>query len=105
MEMNWETDKPRKFPIQFRAASHETDIFEIELPEGFSVDELPDPVKVDVGFAEYESKTEVHGQVLRYTRDYTLRQLQVPTAQEAELKHLFSIIYSDERNSAVLKRQ
>jgi hypothetical protein len=105
MEMNWETDKPRKFPIQFRTASHETDIFEIELPEGFSVDELPDPVKVDVGFAEYESKTEVQGQVLRYTRDYTLRQLQVPTTQEAQLKRLFSTIYSDERNSAVLKKR
>jgi hypothetical protein len=105
MEMNWETDKPRKFPIEFRAASHETDVFEIELPEGFSVDELPDPVKIDVGFAEYESKTEVQGQVLRYTRNYTLRQLQVSTAQEAQLKRLFSTIYSDERNSAVLKKQ
>lgn len=104
LEMRWETDKPRKFPIVFAAASHETDIFEIELPQGFTVDEIPNPVKVDVGFAEYESKTEVQGQTLRYTRDYTVRKLQVPTAQEAELKRLFSTMYSDERNSAVLKK-
>ena len=105
MEMQWETDKPRKFPIEFRSATHESDTFEIELPQGFAVDELPDPVKVDVGFATYESKTEVQGQLLRYTRDYTVRKLEVPIAQEAELKRLFSTIYSDERNSAVLKKQ
>ena len=104
-DFRWETDKPRKFPIEFTAASHETDVFEIELPPGFSVDEIPDPVKVDVGFAEYESKTEVQGQILRYTRDYPLRKLQVPTTQETELKRLYSTIYSDERNSAVLKKQ
>ncbi|MBV9146769.1 MAG: DUF3857 and transglutaminase domain-containing protein, partial [Acidobacteria bacterium] len=102
-ELRWEGDKPRKFPIVFPAASHESDIFEIELPQGFAVDELPDPVKIDVGFAEYESKTEVQGQILRYTRDYTLRKLEVPTTQETELRKLYSAIYSDERNSAVLK--
>ena len=104
-EFRWETDKPRKFPIEFSSASHETDVFEIELPAGFTVDEIPDPVKVDVGFAEYQSKTEVQGQMLRYTRDYTVKKLEIPTAQEAELKRLFSTIYSDERNSAVLKKQ
>lgn len=104
-ELQLATDKPRKFPIEFAAATHETDIFEIEIPQGYLVDELPDPVKVDVGFAQYESKTELTGQILRYTRDYTVNQLQVPTAQEAQLKRLFATIYSDERNSAVLKKQ
>jgi hypothetical protein len=105
LEFQWMTDKPRKFPIEFAAASHETDVFEIELPAGFAVDEIPDPVKMDVGFAHYESKTEVQGQVLRYSRDYTVNQLQIPTTEEAQLKRLFSTIYSDERNSAVLKKQ
>jgi hypothetical protein len=103
-EMSIGMDKPRKFPLQFSSASHQTDIFEIELPQGYSVDEIPDPVKVDVGFAEYESKTEVTGQLLRYTRAYTVKQLLVPISNEAELKRLFSTIYSDERNSAVLKK-
>ena len=104
-ELRWETDKPRKFPIEFSLESHQTDVFEIELPPGFTVDEMPGPVKIDVGFAAYESKTEVQGQILRYTRDYTVRKLEVPLSQEAELRRLFSTIYSDERNSAVLKKQ
>lgn len=97
-------EKPRTFPVEFSSATHQTDIFEIELPPGYAVDELPDPVKVDVGFAQYESKIEVTGQTLRYTRDYTVKELLVPTAKEPELKRLFSSIYSDERNSAVLKK-
>jgi hypothetical protein len=105
LEFQWMTDKPRKFPIEFEAASHETDVFEIELPTGFGVDELPGPVKIDVGFAQYESKTEVQGQMLRYSRDYTVNQLQIPTTEEAKLRRLFTTIYSDERNSAVLKKQ
>lgn len=104
-ELRWETDKPREFPIEFSLESHQSDVFEIELPPGFTVDELPDPVKIDVGFAAYESKTEVQGQILRYSRDYTVRKLEVPLAQEAELRRLFSTIYSDERNTAVLKKQ
>lgn len=99
------TDKPRKFPIEFAAASHETDTFEIELPEGFTVDEIPGPVKVDVDFAQYESKTEMQGQVLRYSREYTVNQLEIPVTEEPQLKRLFSMIDSDERNSAVLKKQ
>lgn len=97
-------EKPRKFPVEFHSETHQTDIFEIELPAGYAVDELPDPVKVDVGFAQYESKIEVTGQTLRYTRDYTVNELLVPTTKEPELKRLFSSIYSDERNSAVLKK-
>jgi hypothetical protein len=104
MALRTDKDKPRKFPVQFSSASHQTDIFEIEIPQGYSVDELPDPVKVDVGFAEYESKTEVTGQLLRYTRAYTVKQLLVPTSNEDDLKRLFSSIYTDERNSAVLKK-
>jgi hypothetical protein len=97
-------EKPRIFPVEFSSETHQSDVFEIEVPPGYAVDELPDPVKVDVGFAQYESKIEVSGQTLRYTRDYTIKDLLVPTSKEPELKRHFSSIYSDERNSAVLKK-
>ena len=104
LELHLASDKPRKFPIEFGEPSHETDVFEIELPQGYTVDELPDPVKLDVGFAQYESKTEFSGATLRYTRDYTVNKLEVPVSDEPQLRRLFSTIYSDERNSAVLKK-
>jgi transglutaminase-like putative cysteine protease len=100
-----ETNKPRKFPLEFDSSEYQSDLFEIELPPGFAVDELPDPVKVDVGFASYLSKTEVAGQTLRYTREYKVKDLLVPTSDENQWKRLFATIYNDERNSAVLKKQ
>ncbi len=95
--------KPRKYPVEFRAASHQSDVFDIELPPGYSVDELPRPVKLDVGFAEYSSKTEMKGSVLRYSRDYTIRQVLVPMDHMADLKRLMSGINADERSSVLLK--
>ena len=95
--------KPRKYPLEFSAASHQSDVFDIELPPGYSVDELPNPVKLDVGFAEYSSRTEVKGSVLRYSRDYTIRQVLVPVDHMADLKKLMAGINADERGSVLLK--
>src|SRR5262249_12611867 len=53
--------KPRHFPFQFEDASRETDVYEFELPKEYSVDDLPEPVNVDMGFAAYHSKFEVAG--------------------------------------------
>ena len=51
--------KPRHFPFQFEDTSRETDVFEIDLPKEYVVDDVPDPVSVDMGFAMYQSKVEV----------------------------------------------
>jgi len=57
--------KPRHFPFQFEATSRETDVYEIELPKEYVVDDLPEPVNVDMGFGAYHSKIEVDGRSLR----------------------------------------
>jgi hypothetical protein len=67
------------------------------------VDDIPPPVDADFGFASYHSKTEVKGNVIDYTRSFEVKQLSVPVAKADELKKLYRIIASDERNAAVLK--
>jgi hypothetical protein len=37
--------KPRKYPIEFKEATRQDDVFDITLPKGYVVDELPKPVK------------------------------------------------------------
>ena len=98
-----ESKEPRKYPIEFPALTRDTDTFEITLPAGFAVDELPPPVDADYGFASYHSKTETSGSVLRYTRTYETKELSVPVSQADEVKKFYRIIASDERNMAVLK--
>ena len=67
------------------------------------MDELPDPVKMDVGFASYESSTEVRGQSLHYSRTFTLRQVTLPAEKYPELQRLAGAIDTDEQSRAVLK--
>ena len=98
-----ETKEPRKFPIEFDGPEHDTDLFEIAIPAGYEVDDLPPPVDVDYGYANYHSKTEVAGNVLRYTRAFEVKDLSVPVTKADELKKFYRIIAGDERNTAVLK--
>src|SRR6267154_2742561 len=56
-----ETKEPRKYPVEFEGPSRDTDTFEITLPAGYEVDDLPPPVNADYSFASYHSKTEVGG--------------------------------------------
>lgn len=98
-----ETKEPRLFPIEFEGPVQDTDTFEITLPPGYTVDELPPPVDADFSFASYHSKTEVKGNVIGYTRTFEVKELSVPVSKAEELKKFYRIIASDERNTAVLK--
>jgi len=98
-----ETSEPRQFPVEFEGPVQDTDTFEITLPEGYVVDDLPPPVDADFGFASYHSKTEVKGNVIGYTRTFEVKDLTVPVSKAADLKKFYRIIASDERNTAVLK--
>jgi len=98
-----ETKEARKYPVEFDGPSQDTDTFEITIPPGYEVDDLPPPINADFSFASYHSKTEVNGNTLTYTRTYEVKELSVPVSKVDELKKLYRIIASDERNTAVLK--
>ena len=98
-----ETREPRNFPVEFEGPAQDTDSFEITLPPGYEVDDLPPPVDVDFTFASYHSKTAVSGNAIRYDRTFEVKELSVPVSKAEELKKFYRIIASDERNTAVLK--
>jgi hypothetical protein len=98
-----ETKEPRKFAIEFEGPVRDTDDFEIKIPAGYEVDDLPPPVDSEYSFASYHSKTEVTGNAIHYTRTFEVKELSVPVERADELKKFYRIIASDERNTAVLK--
>jgi hypothetical protein len=98
-----EAKEPRKFPVIFDGPEKDVDSFEIALPTGFEVEDLPPPVDVDYSFASYHSKTEEKDNTLLYSRTYEIKELEVPVEKLDELKKFYRIIASDERNTAVLK--
>jgi predicted transglutaminase-like cysteine proteinase len=98
-----ETKEPRKFPLEFEGPSRDTDTFDIIIPAGYEVDELPPPMDVDYSFGSYHSKTVANGNVLHYTRAVEIKELSVPVNKIDDLKKFYRMIASDERNTAVLK--
>lgn len=97
--------KPRTVPIDLSQTMQASDEYDIELPSGYVVDELPDPVKLDVGFASYESRSQVKGNVLHYSRTYTVREVTLPAEKYSDLQKLSGVIATDEQSRAILKKQ
>lgn len=96
--------KPRQYPFQFERTSRETDTFEIDLPKEYAVDDIPDPVKVDAGFASYQSKIEVEGSKVRYSREFVRRDVLIGPERTEELRKFLGTIGADEATVVVLKR-
>jgi Domain of Unknown Function with PDB structure (DUF3857)/Transglutaminase-like superfamily len=98
-----ETKELRKFPIEFDGPASDTDAFEITIPAGYVVDDLPPPVDADFSFGSYHSKTVVNGNVVDYTRTFEQKELSVPVSKAGDLRKFYRIIAGDERSTVVLK--
>ena len=96
--------KLRKYPFQFESTTREVDEYEIEVPKEYVVDDVPDPVKVDMGFASYESKVEVKGSTVRYSREYVRKDVLIPPEHTDDVRKLLGVIGADEAAVVVLKR-
>jgi Domain of Unknown Function with PDB structure (DUF3857)/Transglutaminase-like superfamily len=96
--------KPRVHDLLLVEPKLSQDEFVIDLPAGYVVESLPQPVEVNTGFAVYRSRTEVTGSQLKYTRSYEVRELTVPAARIGDFRRLQSEIARDERAVVVLKK-
>jgi hypothetical protein len=97
--------KPRTVPIDLDATGRWHDSFDITIPPGYTVDETPDPIDVDVDFAKYHSTISAKGNQLHYEREYVVRQVEIPADKAAAFRKLESAILTDEKGTAVLKKQ
>ena len=97
-------DKPRTFPIDLSATGRWHDSYDITLPDGFIVDETPDPVDLDVEFASYHSAITAKENKLHYEREFVVRQVEIPADKAQAFRKLQSAILMDEKGTAVLKK-
>jgi hypothetical protein len=95
--------QPREYPFEFHAVLLDTDSFDIAIPAGYSIDDLPAPADIDYNFGSYHSSTVVDGGTIHYRRSYEIKQLTVPVNEAEKVKNFYQIIASDERSMVVLK--
>ena len=96
--------KPRKYPVEFRAATRQDDLFDITLPSGYVVDGLPEPVDVKSDFATYHSETKVEGQVLHYKRTFEIQKVIVTTENLAGMRKFFQAVAGDQESTILLRK-
>jgi len=98
------TDTSRKYAIEFDGTGDWRDTFDVKIPAGYTVDDLPDPVSVDTSFASYRSDVKADGDVLHYSREYIVKKIELSATEYPELRKFEGTIYTDEHRDAVLKK-
>ena len=97
-------DKPRKYSVDLRYPSLQGDSYEITLPPGYIVDELPAPVTAQSPGWSYSSSAEVKNGILTYKRVFERKTELVPLSGFDEMKAFYRRVATDERALAVLKQ-
>ncbi len=98
-------NKARTVPIDLQATGHWHDSYDITLPDGYVVDEMPDPVNLDTDFASYHSSITAKDKTLHYERDYMVKKVELAADKQPDFARLEGTILSDEKATVVLKKQ
>jgi hypothetical protein len=96
--------EPRVYPIDLGQTGTWRDNFEVSIPPGYVVDDLPSPMNIDVGFATYHSEVKSDSTTLYYKREFVVKELELAPQKYLEFRKLEGTIAADENNSAVLKK-
>lgn len=98
------TEKERKHPVMLDSNSfHEKAT--INLPLGFAVDEVPDPISIQTGFGKYATTYEVKDGKLIFTRSLTMNRSTVSVERYKEVRDFFAGMLNAEQSPVVLIRK
>ena len=98
------TDMRRQHPVLIKSRAF-TETVRVKLPAGFDVDELPDAVKLQAAFGTYETRYDVKGGELTFTRSFSQRATTIPAEQYETVRKFYSSIRTAEQAPVVLARK
>jgi len=98
-------EKPRTLPIDLTEAKHMHQSLTINLPAGYQVDDLPDPVKLSTDFGTYDSTITVADGKILYERTLDITTNELPANRIADFSHFESAILRDQKAVVVLVKK
>jgi hypothetical protein len=98
------TESTRKHPVVLNSYAF-TETVRVKLPEGFQVDEMPDPVKIDESFGSYKTSYEVKSGELVFSRSLAHKAGTIPAAQYQAIRNFFQRVRAAEQAPVVLARK
>jgi transglutaminase-like putative cysteine protease len=94
----------RKTPIELSSNYlNETVVF--TLPQGFTVDETPDPINLETSFGKYSTKYEIKDGKLYFTRKLLTNRMIIPIEKYNTVKEFFDKIVKAEQSPVVLVKK
>lgn len=94
----------RKTPIMLEGESF-SDSIEVRLPEGFIVDELPEPARMKTPFGSWEASAQVKDGKLVFLRSLQLETSNLPPERFSEARDFFNEVSRSEQAPVVLMRR
>lgn len=98
------TAPSRKHPVVLRSSTY-SETVKFQLPAGFEVDELPEPVKLEAEFGTYVTSYEVKNGELVFKRDFSQRASTIPAARYELVRSFFERVREAEQAPVVLARK
>ena len=98
------TAPTRRHPV-ILANNAYSETVKVQLPAGFAVDELPDPVKIQTAFGSYVTSYEVKGNELVFKRQLSQQATTIAPADYEVVRKFFESIRAAENAPVVLARK
>jgi hypothetical protein len=98
-------DKARIYAVNMGKTGVWRDHFDMNLPAGYEADDLPASLNIDVGFANYHSEVKADANMLRYTREFVIKELELDPRDYGDLLKLQAKIIADVNRKVVLKKR
>lgn len=98
------TEPSRQYPVVLDSHSF-SETVHVRLPQGFDVDELPDPVKIDAPFGSYKTSYQVKDGELVFSRSLAQRAATIPADQYQVVRSFFEKIRAAEQSPVVLAKK
>jgi hypothetical protein len=98
------TAPTRKYPVVLHANAY-SETVNVKLPAGFTVDEVPDAVKLETSFGTYVTSYEVKNNQLVFKRQLSQQAMTIAAADYDKVRKFFESIRAAENAPVVLARQ
>jgi hypothetical protein len=98
------TEPNRHHPVLLSSQAY-TETVRIKLPDGFQIDEVPEPLKIEEPFGSYSASHALQGGFLIFTRSLTIRRSTLPVEQYSSVRSFYQKVLALEQSPAVLVRK
>ena len=95
----------RKSPLFIQRNYSEDDTITYELPEGFSLEAIPDPVSIESEYGTYSFNVENKGDSIIFTRHFEIRKGEFPKEQYNDFVEFLEKIVQSDKSKAVISKK